>query len=174
MALILIVAKRKPYLQHREFTILTDHHSLVHLGDQKLMEGMQQKAFIKLLGMQYKIIHKKGLDNKVVDALSRQPDLQQLVVVSTSTLRWLEVFVEGYQKDDSTRQLLAELALTGTNDKGFSLVDGIIKYKDTIWLGTHTEAQQAILLALHSSGLGATAVLMPLTIKSRHFLLGHT
>jgi hypothetical protein len=31
-----------------------DHHSLVHLGDQKLMEGMQQKAFIKLLGLQYK------------------------------------------------------------------------------------------------------------------------
>jgi len=85
MALILAIAKWKPYLQHREFTILTDHHSLGHLGDQKLMEGMQQKAFIKLLGMQYKIIHKKGLDNKAVDALSRQLDSEQLVVMSTST-----------------------------------------------------------------------------------------
>lgn len=52
MALILAVTKWKPYLQHKEFTILTDHHSLIHLGDQKLMEGMQQKAFIKLLGLQ--------------------------------------------------------------------------------------------------------------------------
>lgn len=32
--------------------------------------------------------------------------------------------------------------------------DGLIRYKDRIWLGTHTEAHQAILTALHSSGLG--------------------
>lgn len=33
MALILAVTKWKAYLQHKEFTILTDHHSLTHLGD---------------------------------------------------------------------------------------------------------------------------------------------
>jgi hypothetical protein len=49
MAVILAVTKWKPYLQ-QEFTILTDHKSLVHLGEQKLHEGMQQKAFVKLLG----------------------------------------------------------------------------------------------------------------------------
>jgi hypothetical protein len=50
MAVILAVTKWKPYLQ-QEFTILTDHKSLVHLGEQKLHEGMQQKAFVKLLGL---------------------------------------------------------------------------------------------------------------------------
>ena len=60
MALILAVTKWKPYLQHKEFTILTDHHSLIHLGDQKLMEGMQQKAFIKLLGLNTKSLTRKG------------------------------------------------------------------------------------------------------------------
>jgi hypothetical protein len=74
MELILAVTKWKPYLQNMEFTILMDHHSLIHLGDQKLMEGMQQKAFIKLLGLQYKIAYKKGLENKAADALSRQPE----------------------------------------------------------------------------------------------------
>lgn len=62
--------------------------------------------------------------------------------------------MEGYRQDAATKQLLAELALTGTNDKGYSLIDGIIKYKGRIWLGAHVEAQQAVLLALHSSGLG--------------------
>lgn len=33
-------------------------------------------------------------------------------------------------------------------------MNGIIKYKSRIWLGNHEEAHQAILLALHSSGLG--------------------
>lgn len=55
MVVILAVTKWKPYLQHKEFTILTDHKRLVHFGEQKLHEGMQQKAFVKLLGLQYKI-----------------------------------------------------------------------------------------------------------------------
>lgn len=154
MAVILAVTKWKQYLQHREFTILTDHRSLVHLGDQKLLEGMQQKAFIKLLGLQYKITYKKGLDNKAADALSRQPEHSQVFAISSSTPRWLEIIIEGYQQDDESKKLLAELAISGSNDKGFALVDGIIKYKDRIWLGHHKEAQQAVLLALHSSGLG--------------------
>jgi hypothetical protein len=57
------------------------------------MEGMQQKAFIKLLGLQYKISYKKGLDNKAVDALSRQPKLQQLHAISSSTPKWLEIII---------------------------------------------------------------------------------
>lgn len=63
MAHILAITKWKSYLQHKEFTIATDHHSLIHLGDKKLLEGMQQKAFIKLLGLRYKIVYKKGMEN---------------------------------------------------------------------------------------------------------------
>lgn len=154
MALILTVTKWKSYLQHMEFTIATDHHSLVHLGDQKLLEGMQHKAFIKLLGLQYKIVHKKGTDNQAADALSRQPDFPELLAVSSLTPKWLEIIVEGYHQDEHSKQLLAELAVTGSNDKGFSLHDGVIRHKGRIWLGNHKEAHQAILLALHSSGLG--------------------
>lgn len=129
MALIMAVTKWKPYLQHKEFTIATDHHSLTHLGDEKLLEGMQQKAFVKLLGLQYKIVHKKGMDNQATDALSRQPAPADLLAISTVTPKWLETVIEGYQQDDSTRKLLVELALTGSNDKGYSLVDGVIRYK---------------------------------------------
>jgi len=48
LALIMAVSRWKPYLQHKEFTILTDQRSLIHLTEQKIHEGMQQKAFIKL------------------------------------------------------------------------------------------------------------------------------
>lgn len=154
MAVVLAVTKWKPYLQHKEFTIATDHKSLIHLGEQKLLEGMQQKAFIKLLGLQYKIVYKKGLENRAADALYRQSDSLQVLAVSTSTPNWLEIIMEGYHQDDHNKQLLSELSLTGTNDNGFSLGDGIIRYKGRIWLGTHKEAHQAVLLALHSSGLG--------------------
>jgi hypothetical protein len=65
LAVILAVDKWKSYLQQAEFTILTDHRSLVHLGDQKLMEGIQHKTFLKLLGLQYKLVYRKGKDNGV-------------------------------------------------------------------------------------------------------------
>lgn len=124
------------------------------MGEQKLHEGMQQKAFVKLLGLQYKILYKKGLENKAADALSRRVDHTECHALFASVPKWLEIIVAGYNKDPDTKQLLTELSLTGFNDKGFTLTDGIIKYKNRIWLGNHSEAQQAILLAMHSSGLG--------------------
>jgi hypothetical protein len=51
MAIILAMDKWRAYLQHREFLILTDHQSLLHLSDQRLLTGIQHKAFVKLLGL---------------------------------------------------------------------------------------------------------------------------
>lgn len=53
--MILAMTKWKSSLQHKEFTIATSHKSLIHLGEQKLHLGMQQKASIKLFGLQCKI-----------------------------------------------------------------------------------------------------------------------
>lgn len=154
LAVILAVDKWKPYLQHQPFTIHTDHKSLVHLGEQKLTDGLQHKAFVKLLGLQYKVVYKKGLDNTAADALSRKPSHEEVYSLSTSKPRWLEIIVEGYQQHDDTKQLLAELSLSGSNAKGFSLVDGLIRYKGRIWLGSHSEAHRAVFNVLHDSGLG--------------------
>ena len=115
---------------------------------------MQQKAFIKLLGLQYKLVYKKGLENKAAAALSRQSTSDQLLAISVSTPKWLEIIIEGYQQDPDAKQLLAELSVVGTNDKGYTLTDGVIRYKGKIWLGNHKEAHQAVMLALHASGLG--------------------
>jgi hypothetical protein len=115
---------------------------------------MQHKAFLKLLGLQYKIVYKKGKYNKAADALSRNFLLIQLSVISASTPKWLEVITEAYLQDPEAQTLLAELAITGSNQKGYSLHDGIIKYKGKIWLGHHKEAQHTILQALHNSGVG--------------------
>lgn len=140
------------YLQHKEFSVLTDHRSLVHLGEQKIHQSMQQKAFIKLLELQYKLVYKKGLDNKAADALSRQSTFADLNAMSASTPRWLEIIVEGYHQDPQTRQLLTKLSITGANDKGFALVDGLIKHKGKIWLGNHLEAHQAVMLVAWGRG----------------------
>ena len=59
------------YLQSASFVVLIDQKSLTNLDDQRLSTPWQHKALTKLLGLNYKIVYKKGADNKVADALSR-------------------------------------------------------------------------------------------------------
>jgi hypothetical protein len=52
------------------------------------------------------------------------------------------------------QQLLSKLSINPLNDKGYSLKDGILRYKGRIWEGANPTAQAHILQALHSSGIG--------------------
>lgn len=72
MAIMLAVEQWRQYLQHGEFIILTDHHSLKHLTEQRLHTQWQQKAYTKLMGLQYHICYRKGVTNSAADALSRK------------------------------------------------------------------------------------------------------
>ena len=81
-----MLQKWKQYPQHKEFTIITDQRSLIHLGEQKIHQSMQQKAFIKLLGLQYKMVYKKGPDNKAADALSRQSTTETVHAILSAHL----------------------------------------------------------------------------------------
>uniref|UniRef100_A0A0A9DXR9 Reverse transcriptase RNase H-like domain-containing protein n=1 Tax=Arundo donax TaxID=35708 RepID=A0A0A9DXR9_ARUDO len=51
LAILLAVEKWRPYLQHGHFIIRTYQKSLLHLTDQRLQNGIQHKAFMKLMGL---------------------------------------------------------------------------------------------------------------------------
>nr|XP_051211131.1 uncharacterized protein LOC127328578 [Lolium perenne] len=103
LAILLAIEKWKSYLQHAPFVIHTDQRSLIHLGEHKFNTKIQQKAFFRLLGLQYKIIYKKGKANVAADALSRRP--MALCAVSMARPRWMEIVIEGYTKDEKSKQL---------------------------------------------------------------------
>ena len=73
MAILMALEQWHSYLQHAEFQIVTDHHSLVQLTEQRLHTPWQQKVFAKLVGLQCKIVYRKGANNGVADTLSRIP-----------------------------------------------------------------------------------------------------
>jgi len=72
MAILMAIQQWRPCLQYSEFIIYTDQHSLTQLNEQRLHTQWQQKIFTKLLGLQYKVVYKKGVENGVADALSRK------------------------------------------------------------------------------------------------------
>jgi hypothetical protein len=70
--------------------IRTDLQSLKYIQDQRIVDGIQHKLLIKLLGFNYKVEYKKGRENKVADALSRAPHSSQLLAISAVILAWVE------------------------------------------------------------------------------------
>ncbi|KAK1693114.1 hypothetical protein QYE76_009811 [Lolium multiflorum] len=161
LAILLAIDKWRSYLQHRQFTIHTDQRSLVHLGEHKFSTPIQQKAFFKLMGLQYRVVYKKGVTNRAADALSRRPHNTETMAISAVQPRWIESVIEGYQADPKAQELLTELAITQTNDQGYSLHKGVIRHKGRVWLGTQHQAHQAVLLAFHHSALGGHSGILP-------------
>lgn len=86
--------------------------------------------------------------------LSRCVNNGEVVAVSECVPTWIQKLQEGYQDDPTTQQLLAELAISSDNSKGYSLKYGVIRYQGRVWVGSNEMAQRDILTALHDSGLG--------------------
>jgi hypothetical protein len=109
---------------------------------------------LKLVDLQFSIVYKKDITNAAADALSRCPVGKTIFALSVCSPSWVENLIQGYEQDTDTKQLLSELALSGNSSKGYVLVDGIIRYKGTVWIGNNLLAQQHVIQALHNSGIG--------------------
>jgi hypothetical protein len=64
LALLMAVERWRSYLQRGEFIIKTDHHSLSYLDDQQLQSPLQRKAMARLMGLQFRIVYRKGIENR--------------------------------------------------------------------------------------------------------------
>jgi hypothetical protein len=90
MAILVVVQQWRSYLQQEEFIIYTYHKSLSQLNEHRLHTVWQHKVFSKLLGLQYKVMCKKGVDNRAADALSRRThEASELGFISSATPHWL-------------------------------------------------------------------------------------
>jgi hypothetical protein len=161
LAILFAVEQWRPYLQQGEFIIKTDQQSLTHLDDQRLSTPWQQKAFTKLMGLQFRITYRQGTDNRVAAALSRRPNMDQDIAedqlnnmaISSVTPDWLSQVTQGYESDENTKKLFNHLA-TGGSKEHYTLSQGIIRFKGRIWLGTNKEMQLKVTSALHDSAAG--------------------
>ena len=72
LALVTAVQRWRPYLVGNSFLVRTDQQSLKYILEQKIGTPAQQKWITKLLGYAFIVEYKKGKENVVADALSRQ------------------------------------------------------------------------------------------------------
>jgi hypothetical protein len=105
------------------------------------------------MGLQYKIQYKTCSSNVAADALSHY-ETKMVGAISSCAPSWQENLAAGYHDNEEDKKLLAALSMPGTHPVGFSLMDGLIRFKSRIWVGHNRLARQHILQALHSSGIG--------------------
>ena len=117
---------------------MTDQKSLVQLSEQRLHTPWQQKVFTKLLGLQYQIVYRKGVDNRAADALSRVPALQ-CSAVSVAQPQWLQEVAASYESDAHAQQLIAKLGLDPAAVPHFTFRDGLLRYNQRVWIGHNEE-----------------------------------
>ncbi|WVZ81560.1 hypothetical protein U9M48_028917 [Paspalum notatum var. saurae] len=155
LAILMAVQQWRSYLQLREFIIFTDQRSLVQLTDQRLHTHWQQKVFSKLLGFQYKVVYKKGADNRVADALSRKTSHEgQCAAISVCSPQWIQEVISSYESDDTATSLIAKLSIDPTAVPHFTLEGGILRYKNRIWVGPDASLRLKLLSACHASAIG--------------------
>ena len=119
---------------------------------------MAGKAFTKLLGLQYKICYKKGTENCAADALSCLPHTENIMAVSSCQLAWLEDIEASYHTNPQAQCLLEQLAIRPDPKGRFSLSQGILCFRNRIWLGGSIALQQQTISAFHDSPVGEGAL----------------
>lgn len=151
MAVMMAVDKWRSYLNRGPSVIKTDHKSLCNLEDQVLHTELQKKAMAKLAGLQFKFQYKKGTENKAADALSRVGHVFAVQAVSTAQPVWLQEVVNSYAVDTRAQELLTKLAITAEDEPGFSLSQGLIRFKGKVWVGSNSGLHTKLIEAFHAS-----------------------
>ena len=147
LAIMHALAKWRKYLLGSKFSIRTDHNSLHHLFQQKMLSKEQQKWIEKIAAFDLEILHKRGKDNVVADALSRKDEEPTLLAMSVVVPEWLNEIRSEYAKDLEVTAIINNLP----NNSKFEWKNDILWYKGRIYLSTNSKFKFKILKELHDS-----------------------
>jgi hypothetical protein len=99
LAILQSLKRWRHYLLGGSLIIGTDQQSLKYMMQQRLIDGIQHKLLMKLLEFNYTIEYKKGAENVIADALSRQE--HYISAISSATPTWIHDIEESYQQDQA-------------------------------------------------------------------------
>ena len=153
MAIVLAVQKWRPYLLGRKFLVRTDQKSLKYLLEQRLVAVEHQKWLTKLLGYDFDIVYKPGLENRAADALSRLHQDISLAVLSVPSLISLPDLQTHVLADPSLAKIVQELS-EGRHTGGYSLSHGCLKFKGRMAVPSSSPFIPLILQEYHNTALG--------------------
>jgi hypothetical protein len=149
LAIVKSIKKWRPYLLGKPFIVRTDQQSLKYLLEQRITTPAQTRWLPKIMGYDYIIEYKKGVDNQAADSLSRVAECQFLSI-STPHIDWWQKL----QYEVAHDPFFTPLADSTTSTAAFSYRDGVWFKKGKIYLSPTSSLLQDIITECHSSPTG--------------------
>lgn len=134
--------------------IRTDQQSLKYIHEQRLVEGIQHKLLVKLLAFNYKVEYNMGRENRVADALSRISHEPAVMALSQIVPAWIEQVSATYTADEHCVDLLIKLSVDAASTPPFTLKNGILRFKNSVYIGKTGQLKQQLLQDFHKSNFG--------------------
>ncbi|CAA7031808.1 unnamed protein product [Microthlaspi erraticum] len=160
MAIVLAIQKWRHYLLGRRFVVHTDQKSLKFLLEQREVSIEYQKWLIKLLGFEFDIIYKPGVENKAADGLSRivrdqehysSKELMSLTVHATLELQ--DIFKE-IAEDKQLEDQIQRVNDGKEEKREYTVVDGRLMCHGRLVIPRSSSHIPMILREFHSGVVG--------------------
>ncbi|KFK38387.1 hypothetical protein AALP_AA3G106900 [Arabis alpina] len=154
MAIVFAIQKWRHYLLGRKFVVRTDQKSLKFLLEQRQINMEYQKWLTKILGFDFNIQYKSGLENKAADALSRRDAIPQLFALSIPAAIQLEDISSEVDKDLKLQKIKAEVLADPKSHAGFTVVQGRLLRQGKLVVPAQSHLVELILKEFHGSKIG--------------------
>ncbi|KAJ9547259.1 hypothetical protein OSB04_019802 [Centaurea solstitialis] len=141
------------YLYGTKCTVFTDHKSLQHILDQKLL-NMRQRRWIQLLSdYDREVKYHPGKANVVADALSRKEIAKPLRVRALEMLvqTSLKERIQRAQEDALKEERIKDETLHNLEGRFDRMTDGVCYFKGRLWITKTGNLRELILKEPHKS-----------------------
>ncbi|KFK36440.1 hypothetical protein AALP_AA4G124900 [Arabis alpina] len=154
MAIVLAIQRWRHYLLGRKFLVRTDQKSLKFLLEQREVNAEYQQWLTKILGFDFDIVYKPGLENKAADALSRREGVPQLFALSIPGAIQLDMIQTEVDKDMELSKIKAEVLQNVGLHPEFSVVQGRLLKQGKLVIPKSSILVRVLLHEFHSSPMG--------------------
>ncbi|XP_039044703.1 uncharacterized protein LOC120184271 [Hibiscus syriacus] len=157
IAILMVVSKWRDYLEGNQFVIKPYHEPLKYLLEQNLMTTIQKMGLTKLLGLDYIIQYRKGKNNTVADAFSRQFEdfVEHNYIRAVSIVpSWVNEIKGTYEDDLLAKEWICVLSVHPHSHNNWKYSGGILRYQSRVYVGSKGDLRLQILSNLHDSPQG--------------------
>ncbi|KFK23991.1 hypothetical protein AALP_AAs48021U000700 [Arabis alpina] len=153
MAIVFAIRKWRHYLLGRKFLVRTDQKSLKFLLEQREVNMEYHKWLTKILGFDFDIQYKPGMENKAADALSRVEGPQLFALSMPIAIQLSEIESE-VDKDEELSKLKLSVRDSPAKHPDYSVVQGRLLRKGRMVLPQNSKLISLILKEFHDGKMG--------------------
>ncbi|XP_047264542.1 uncharacterized protein LOC107863358 isoform X1 [Capsicum annuum] len=153
LALLFVISKWSHHLLGRRFIVNTDQKALKYLLNQSIHPDFQVACISKVMTFDFCIEYKKGVENKVADALSRKPDTELLAISVLGPQGFLlDRIRHSWTTDQHLQDIIARVQLSPY--KSFTFLNNQLRWKERLVVGNDEQLKKDIISLWHNSTQG--------------------